>query len=169
MRIDLRTVKKESTVYEENIALDIPEVNGDISAAVTVWRLSGGYEASGSLKGSYSLVCSKCLEPFQQVFEIAFRLVFRKRPVETAKESELEREELDVIYYDDDHVDLTELIRGEVLLDLPSKPLCGAGCKGICPKCGMNLNSGRCECSCEPINPAMTDLSAIKEQLYGGE
>lgn len=43
-------------------------------------------------------------------------------------------------------VDLTQDIREDVLIDLPAYPVCSSGCKGLCPYCGINLNTGTCSC-----------------------
>jgi uncharacterized protein len=49
-------------------------------------------------------------------------------------------------------VDLTADIREDILLELPSFPLCKDSCKGLCPHCGKNLNEGPCSCRPEPDN-----------------
>ncbi len=43
-------------------------------------------------------------------------------------------------------IDLNPEIREEVILDYPIKPLCSLSCKGLCTKCGNNLNQGGCNC-----------------------
>jgi uncharacterized protein len=44
-------------------------------------------------------------------------------------------------------VDLTPDVREDILVDLPAYPLCSAGCRGLCPQCGTNLNRGTCRCA----------------------
>ncbi|MBR3780013.1 MAG: DUF177 domain-containing protein [Clostridia bacterium] len=56
---------------------------------------------------------------------------------------------------------LDELISEDIFLDLPSKFLCGKDCKGICPKCGADLNEGSCSCEKE-VDPR---LAALKQLL----
>ena len=59
-------------------------------------------------------------------------------------------------------VDLTADIREDILLTLPSFPLCKDSCKGLCPQCGKNLNEG--PCSCRP-EPDVTGKWAILDEL----
>jgi uncharacterized protein len=46
----------------------------------------------------------------------------------------------------DNILDLSELVREQVLLALPMNPVCEESCRGVCPKCGQNLNRGECDC-----------------------
>lgn len=48
-----------------------------------------------------------------------------------------------------DTVDITEDLREEILLHVPGVSVCSAECRGICPQCGVNLNTGSCECKTE--------------------
>jgi len=58
----------------------------------------------------------------------------------------LRAEDLDVTYYSGEEVDLTPIIWDELILDVPFSPLCHRDCRGLCPKCGANLNEARCHC-----------------------
>ena len=57
--------------------------------------------------------------------------------------------------------DLDELLREDILLDLPSKYLCSPDCKGLCPKCGKNLNEGDCGCDRKEIDPRLEVLKSL--------
>jgi uncharacterized protein len=48
-------------------------------------------------------------------------------------------------------VDITEDIRSEIILDYPVKFLCKVDCQGLCPKCGKDLNEGKCNCQMKPV------------------
>lgn len=61
----------------------------------------------------------------------------------------------------DERLDLEELLREDILLDLPSKYLCSPDCKGLCPKCGKNLNEGDCGCEAEEIDPRLEVLKSL--------
>jgi uncharacterized protein len=54
----------------------------------------------------------------------------------------------------DEIIDLTEGIREDIILRLPLKNLCSEDCKGLCPRCGKNLNDG--PCGCPPAEPPGT-------------
>ncbi|MGI6279560.1 MAG: YceD family protein [Acutalibacteraceae bacterium] len=58
-------------------------------------------------------------------------------------------------------LDLDELIYSEVVPDLPMKHLCKEDCKGICGKCGKNLNDGKCDCPEKEIDPRFSALAEL--------
>lgn len=61
----------------------------------------------------------------------------------------------------DGRLDLDELLREDILLELPSKYLCSEDCKGLCPKCGKNLNEGDCGCDHREIDPRLEILKSL--------
>ena len=63
----------------------------------------------------------------------------------------------DYIVIDDASLNLDEFVREEILLFLPNKILCKENCKGLCPKCGKNLNDGKCDCK-KDVDPRMEVL-----------
>ena len=65
----------------------------------------------------------------------------------TASTEELRREELGLSYYSGDAINLAPLIREQVMLALPTRPLCADDCRGLCGGCGVDLNSQDCQCS----------------------
>jgi uncharacterized protein len=62
---------------------------------------------------------------------------------------------------DNDNIDLSVLLREDILLELPSKVLCKTNCKGICAVCGKNLNDGSCSCNKHMIDPRLEKLKEL--------
>ena len=60
-------------------------------------------------------------------------------------------------------LDVDELVYTEVVLDLPTKHLCSAECKGLCPVCGKNLNVESCECLKKEVDPRLAKLYDLLE------
>ena len=83
---------------------------------------------SGEVKGEIELSCYSCNEKF--VSHIEFQIA----------QSFPESSEL---------IDLEDEIRQLFILNLPNRPLCRADCRGLCPECGKNLNTGNCGCIIE--------------------
>ncbi|MBR0288913.1 MAG: DUF177 domain-containing protein, partial [Selenomonadaceae bacterium] len=71
-------------------------------------------------------------------------------------------EEFDKSEAVDDFIDVTELLRDELLAGQPMKNLCKADCKGLCPVCGANLNDGDCGCEKFIVDPRLAALEAIR-------
>lgn len=61
-------------------------------------------------------------------------------------------------------LDVDELVYTEVFLSLPTKFLCREDCKGICPKCGKDLNEGECGCEKREIDPRLAKLAELLNQ-----
>lgn len=58
-------------------------------------------------------------------------------------------------------LDLDELLRSDILLELPYKYLCREDCKGLCPSCGKNLNEGPCSCNLHQVDPRLEVLKKL--------
>jgi uncharacterized protein len=97
--------------------------------------------------------------------DAAFDLQYEPRK---ASEEHVEREigdaDFSVAYYDDQTIDLGQLIAEQLHLSLPMKPLCGADCRGICPQCGLNLNRGTCDCQRDWDDPRFAALRTLKRE-----
>jgi len=78
------------------------------------------------------------------------------------QEDELSTEDLEYGYYQDDVIDLDNLIFEQVMLQIPIKILCTDTCKGLCPHCGMNLNTASCSCHAEFIDERLAVLKKIR-------
>lgn len=79
------------------------------------------------LESPVEYTCSKCLSKFEGVFKKKFNLILEVKPAEV--------------------VELDDEIRQEIIVDYPMKITCKADCKGLCPNCGQNLNTGECDCN----------------------
>jgi len=56
-------------------------------------------------------------------------------------------------------------VREQVFLSLPARSLCGEDCKGLCPRCGKNLNSESCNCDAAPADPRWSALSDLASRM----
>ena len=70
--------------------------------------------------------------------------------------------DLDLDYYTGESVDLESLLREQIILMMPLKPLCDENCKGLCPHCGANLNRETCTCSTDTVNSPFAVLAKLK-------
>lgn len=131
-------------------------------AKLRLTRSGTTVRARGEVSGSFLLVCSRCLGdcPFELQGEVD--LYFRPRPDSEAAEVRLEQDELDVIHYDSDEIDLGAALREEISLALPMAPVCGPQCRGLCPKCGQPLAQGQCGCQKKEIDPRLAKLAELK-------
>jgi uncharacterized protein len=118
----------------------------------------------GSLKATLALNCSRCLKGFDYVADPSFSLYFvRGGEKEKEREKELSPEDMEVNYIEGDVIDTTDVLLEQLTLDLTMQPLCKEDCKGLCPRCGADLNSGPCGCKKEDrTDPRFASLKGFK-------
>jgi uncharacterized protein len=111
------------------------------------------------------LLCARCLEPFFRGLNSEFSTVLKPRPnFPLAEEYELNREDLESDFYEGEEVNLTSFVQDQVLLTLPQKAVCREECRGLCPRCGKNLNREVCQCPTALMDPRFQALKNLKVQ-----
>ena len=98
--------------------------------------------------GEFDLLCARCVEPVRTPLSGSFDLIFRPAEADsTAGERSITVDETEIGYYEESGLSLEDVVREQVLLALPSRTLCKEDCKGLCPRCGQNLNLATCNCN----------------------
>jgi uncharacterized protein len=117
----------------------------------------------GAFHGAIECTCSRCLKDFSMAVDHAFDLVLSPKPARgLACTEELRPEDLGLSYYSGDEISLDPLVREQVLLALPTRPLCDETCRGLCGRCGADLNSETCRCSDEIEDPRMAIFRTLR-------
>lgn len=103
---------------------------------------------NGHIQAELKVSCHRCLEPFEMEVESDLDLFFQPLPSEEKKEDleDVNPEELGILHYRDNKIDLSEEVRDTIVLEIPMKLLCQESCQGLCLKCGVNRNSESCSC-----------------------
>jgi uncharacterized protein len=114
----------------------------------------GTVEVQGELNGQVELACSRCLTEVSEQLKIPFHEVFKL----VKQYNEFQDEDDDIIYVDDDMVDLIPYVEETFLLHLPQIPLCKTSCKGLCQNCGTDLNVSSCNCDTRVVDPRLEGL-----------
>ncbi len=105
--------------------------------------------------------CGRCLEPVDVPFELD---IFQELDMD-ASEADRVEELNEQPYVSGYYLDVDQLIGNELLLNLPMKVLCREDCKGICNRCGMNLNRGSCSCERSSPDPRMSAIQDIFQKF----
>ena len=101
--------------------------------------------------------CDRCAKDVDVVIELAF-----EHEIDANQTAEERIADLDEQPYIDGYLlDIDGLVRNELILNLPMKVLCREDCKGVCPKCGRDLNEGACGCEQESPDPRMAAILEI--------
>ena len=153
-----RTFKPEEVAGDG----DAYRIVAPVDLAFEIHKDKDKFRLVGTVKTELELACSRCLEPFRLAVNAPFDLRYLPASeVSTDAEREVEDEDLETSYYENDAIDLNELLREQFYLALPMKPLCEDNCRGLCPQCGTNLNSGSCDCAPVWEDPRLAPLKGL--------
>jgi len=148
------------TEFSFNIPLEYSEngceITSDAEVSGTVTDSGGYMELSATCKVAYTTRCARCLKELNRECCISFI-----RPVAVSLQSDNEEEEY-ILVGENSKINIDEAISEELLLSLPYKDLCKEDCKGLCPKCGCDLNEKECSCPTKEIDPRWAVLKNFK-------
>jgi len=134
---------------------------GPLQVNLIYYRAGQELVFQGTLKGHATGHCARCLEDFDLEIDRPFHCILLPHS-QVPAEVELEQEDLDLSYYSGEHVDLSPLMREQLVLGLPTQPLCDDRCRGLCPKCGVNRNREHCDCDTHVADPRLAALQGLK-------
>ena len=119
----------------------------------------------GDFSTQLELRCARCLEPVLRDVAGDFDLIYRPLGADKGmEERSIRGAEADIAYYQGEGLLLEDLLREQVLLAVPLKAVCSEACKGLCPRCGKNLNVETC--ACQPVPDGRWGaLHEIREKL----
>lgn len=120
------------------------------------------YRLVGTAAATLELRCSRCDEAFALPLDAPFDVTYLPQSANVGDgEREVAEEDLDSAFYERESVDLGQLVREQFYLALPMKPLCAEACRGLCPECGVNRNTGTCGCDAAWEDPRLAPLKDL--------
>ncbi|MCI1966508.1 MAG: DUF177 domain-containing protein [Oscillospiraceae bacterium] len=163
MLLDLKKIfsqESKSCSFAYSMDLSSVEFNGvrpfssPVAVQGTVTSRDGSAEMKANVSFDFSIPCDRCAEQIDRHYDFAFFHVLVRS---------LENKEDDDRFIEvrDEQLDLDELLREDILLELPTKFLCRKDCRGLCPTCGKNLNEGPCGCSNHSTDPRLEVLEKL--------
>jgi len=170
----------ESIPEDEGLALDLVEkkkqfqieleeciLARDVGIRGTLTRVGREAFFNGEVTTALHLICSRCLEPFEMEVDAPVSACFMPQPAhEPEEEHELHAADIEVEYYRENNIDLSQPVYDQILLTLPFVRLCRPDCKGLCPHCGINRNVGTCQCGeARNVDPRLAVLEQLKNKL----
>jgi len=135
--------------------------------------------ARGTLTGHVAVACSRCIGPVDLAIDEPLLVTFMpasRMPDADAADGEGEEkaeadedaafdpdaDDIDLFPYTGEELDLAPLLREQILLAVPYAPLCSESCQGLCPVCGIDRNTGTCDCDATPADPRWSTLKTLK-------
>jgi uncharacterized protein len=169
LKVDLGRLGREGTVLVE---AQVPADDALWRDSGITWdgpvdvRLKASYAGTGQVvvrgrvKGTLAQECRRCLREVQGEFDGEVTLVFDA----DATEEESDGGEAFVFDPSSGKLDLSEAVRGEVILAMNPYVVCDPECRGLCPRCGADLNEGPCDCTAGEVDPRWEALRALKDR-----
>lgn len=170
MIVDLTEIEGLSRTYDFKIPvgeleLDSPGVRlaSDVEVHSEVIKHAVEVNANGSITAEAEIDCTRCLEPVRQKLAIDFATSFvDPEHFASGRDHEISTRDLDTDVLEGHRLDLAEIVREQIVLNLPEQFFCTPDCKGICPKCGANRNLIDCKCELNESDPRWDALKSLK-------
>ena len=149
-----RRLRLEPTVAELGIADRRFDAAATVLVALRLESLTDGIVVDGELRAPWADSCRRCLAPasgkvVSEIHELYQQVVTDPDAFEIVG----------------DQIDLVPMVRENLLLDAPLAPLCRPDCAGLCPTCGIDLNTAACDCAVTATDPRWDALSQLKANL----
>jgi uncharacterized protein len=153
---------------------DLPrELEEPFRITLSAYRVGEDLILDGELRGTLPLECGRCLARYRQAVRESFRIVLEpagmRVPADPEGAQALARwgmclsEELEAGWYQGNEIDLSGFIHEIVCLAIPVQPLCREDCAGLCPRCGVDRNSGSCDCPKTSVDSPFAVLQALRK------
>ncbi len=110
------------------------------------------YLVQGTVSSTLKLLCDRCMKEVEYPIHTELYRVFS---------SDSKDEDEDVVQLNESSIDLSNAIHEAIALEIPMKVLCNEDCKGICHKCGQDLNVASCTCEKADVDPRLEKLKSI--------
>lgn len=172
MKILVDQIKAEATAlaYTE----EVEGLNARLGAGAPDFRVAEGvavdlthYRAgldlffTGTLHGQVTGTCARCVEDYTFKLDTPFTFVLAPRAAGDAADPELAADDLAFSFFEGEEIDLSPLVHEQTILALPTRPLCREDCRGLCARCGANLNAGPCGCPADTPDPRLSVLRTL--------
>ncbi|HVO42849.1 MAG TPA: DUF177 domain-containing protein [Aggregatilineales bacterium] len=159
LKIQVGFLLSEGVGKSVDMEFDVPSLRLDADLTLSILRgslhlsrTSYGILVQGELRTTRQTECRRCLDEVEFPVRLSIEELFVSPP----------KPDAEFTVADDGILDLTPLLRQEVILAMPLGVLCKPDCAGLCPTCGTNLNDGPCDCTQDTIDPRFAALKALK-------
>lgn len=170
MIIDLNEIESGSrpfdlTISRDDLDFDTADLTltSDVTASGEIVRRAAQIDVRGAIRGESEVACVRCLKPVPWPIVIDFDVNYvTPESFSATKEHEVIGDDLDTDVLGDERIDVPEIVREQILLNLPEQTFCTADCKGLCPKCGGDRNLIDCNCDEPETDPRWEALKNLR-------
>jgi uncharacterized protein len=170
MIIDLNALGERSKTLDIEIGPDEIDFELDNLRPISRIRLRCEIDRSdfrtyvaGNIAAEYEIDCTRCLDEVRVALDFDFAVEFvAAEHFGSSGEHEIDAKDLDTDALPSEQLDLKELAREQILLNLPEQVFCKRDCKGLCETCGTNRNLRDCNCNETEVDPRWSALKDLK-------
>ncbi len=157
----------ENGMYDYDFEADIEKIDlteplfGKYNTNVVLNKFDDQIILEASTTAGANFICDRCGTAFKQTVKSKYKMIYLLRSIEGAEE------EINITYLSPDThmIDILKDVRDYMILSTPMKRLCKEDCKGLCAKCGADLNEKQCDCNDDEIDDRWKVLSELKHKL----
>lgn len=162
MIINIQTLTKQDTLeFDEEVQISLPNLRllskvTDYKARVygTIEKRQELFTVTGYVDVTLQMVCDRCMRTFEYPLHAMLDDQFSNSEQELLEDEDIKR-------VTKSSIDLSDSILESIAMAMPMKALCEDDCKGMCLKCGANLNENTCKCDRADIDPRLEALKDI--------
>ena len=137
------------------------QVENPIEVEVSYYRAGMDVFIDGHINATVGAACARCAEDFGVSSDRSFRYVMSPKAAGFGNAPGAGPDDADLTVYEGDEIDLSPLVREQLMLSLPTRPLCRDDCRGLCSHCGVNLNRAACTCAEHKFDPRFAALRGL--------
>ena len=159
LRFNVGFLLTSGPAHSHNFEIDLPTVRvaDDLTVKyvrgpIRLSRTKEGILVQTHLQAALDDECYRCLDSIDHVVTLEIEELYTYQP--RSKNTEF-------FIHDDGVLDLSPLLRDEVLIEGSHRALCQEDCHGLCPECGVNLNRAVCACDLDNIDPRLAKLREL--------
>ncbi len=157
----------ENGMYDYDFEADIEKIDlteplfGKYNTNVVLNKFDDQIILEASTTAGANFICDRCGTASKQTVKSKYKMIYLLRSIEGAEE------EINITYLSPDThmIDISKDVRDYMILSTPMKILCKEDCKGLCAKCGADLNEKQCDCNDDEIDDRWKVLSELKHKL----
>lgn len=166
LKLSLGAVSRGEVRVRDDVPPDHPmwegslvSLAGPLHVDLAARSVGEGVFVRGTVSGKLRLPCRRCLAETEHELDETVDFLFDE--IASDEEGEIEGEVYPLPERGDE-LDLTDAVREQVLLRVPQYVLCREECRGLCPRCGADMNEAPCDCGPEEEDSPWVALKKIK-------
>ncbi|OGC91347.1 MAG: hypothetical protein A2W25_09195 [candidate division Zixibacteria bacterium RBG_16_53_22] len=169
MKLDLRLIKPEGNEFNfSELAQDLElaaegfEFPEPIEVILSAAKSGDEIIVQGRISSTIEMECARCLDIFEM--ELNPRVQFVIQLLDSNQPEFSDADDFVILPKTTGEFEISDRIRESIILELPLKPLCYEGCRGLCPMCGVNLNETECDCTPDKTDERWDSLKQLFDE-----